>query len=113
MQQHQVVSREQWLVARREHLAREKEFTRWRDRLSQERRELPWVKVGKNYEFESSQGKESLVDLFRGKSQLIVYPFMYGPDWNEGCPSCSFWADNFNDIVIHRNHRDINLVAMA
>lgn len=113
MDKHKVVSREEWLVARREHLAKEKEFTRLRDQLSRERRELPWGKVEKTYVFDGPNGKESLADLFEGKSQLIVYHFMYGPDWDEGCPSCSFWADNFNRIVIHLNHRDINLVAVS
>lgn len=113
MQDHRVVSREEWLAARREHLAKEKEFTRLRDRLSRERRELPWVKVEKEYIFDGPNGKESLSDLFGNRSQLIIYHFMFGPDWEEGCPSCSFWADNFNGIVIHLNHRDINLVAVS
>jgi len=113
MQNHKVVLKEEWLVARKEHLAKEKEFTRLRDHLSQERRDLPWVKVEKEYLFDGPNGKESLPDLFQGRSQLIVYHFMYGPDWEEGCPSCSFWADNFNGIVIHLNHRDISLVAVS
>jgi predicted dithiol-disulfide oxidoreductase (DUF899 family) len=113
MQNHKVVSREEWLVARKEHLAKEKEFTRLRDKLSQDRRELPWVKVEKEYRFDGPKGKETLPDLFAGRSQLIIYHFMYGPDWAEGCPSCSFWADNFNGIIIHLNHRDINLVAVS
>ena len=113
MQNYKVVSKDKWLAARREHLAKEKEFTRLRDQLSQERRELPWVKVEKEYLFDGLNGKETLPDLFDGRSQLIVYHFMYGPDWAEGCPSCSFWADNFNGIVIHLNHRDINLVAVS
>ncbi len=113
MKKHKVVSREEWLVARREHLTKEKEFTRLRDRLSKERRELPWVKVEKQYVFDGPDGKESLADLFEGKSQLIVYHFMFGPDWDEGCPSCSFWADNYNGIVIHLNQRDINLVTVS
>jgi predicted dithiol-disulfide oxidoreductase (DUF899 family) len=108
-----VVSEEDWLTARREHLAKEKEFTRLRDQLSKERRELPWVKVEKEYLFESQNGKQSLAELFEGNSQLIVYHFMFGPDWDEGCPSCSFWADNYSGIVIHLNHRDINLVAVS
>ena len=113
MQNYKVVSKDKWLAARREHLAKEKEFTRLRDQLSQERRELPWVKVEKEYLFDGPNGKETLPDLFDGRSQLIVYHFMYGPDWAEGCPSCSFWADNFNGIVIHLNHRDINLGAVS
>ena len=113
MADHKVVSRDEWLVARREHLQKEKEFTRLRDQLSSERRELPWVRVDKEYLFESDNGSETLSDLFDGRSQLIIYHFMYGPDWEEGCPSCSFWADNFNGIDIHLRHRDINLIAVS
>ncbi len=113
MHNHKVVSRDEWLVARKDHLAKEKEFTRLRDQLSSERRELPWVRVEKEYLFDGPDGKETLSDLFEGRGQLIVYHFMYGPDWAEGCPSCSFWADNFNGISIHLNHRDINLVAVS
>lgn len=113
MQERKVVSRREWLVARKELLAKEKEFTRLRDQLSQARRELPWVKVDKEYLFHGPSGKETLADLFEGRSQLIIYHFMYGPDWAEGCPSCSFWADNFNGIVVHLNHRDISLVAVS
>jgi predicted dithiol-disulfide oxidoreductase (DUF899 family) len=113
MQNHKVVSSEAWLVARKEHLAKEKAFTRLRDQLSQERRELPWVKVDTEYLFDGPNGKETLSDLFEGRNQLIIYHFMYGPDWPDGCPSCSFWADNFNGIAIHLNHRDINLVAVS
>jgi predicted dithiol-disulfide oxidoreductase (DUF899 family) len=108
-----IVSSEEWLAARKEHLAKEKEFTRLRDQLSQQRRALPWVKVNKEYVFDGPNGPETLADLFEEKSQLIVYHFMYGPDWTEGCPSCSFWADNFNGITVHLNHRDINLVAVS
>ena len=113
MTNHKVVSREQWLVARKEHLAREKEFTRQRDQLSRERRELPWVKVDKEYTFEGPGGKVGLADIFEGRSQLIIYHFMFGPEWEEGCPSCSFWADNFNGVGVHLNHRDINMVAVS
>lgn len=113
MQERKVVSREQWLDARKEHLVREKEFTRLRDQLSRERRELPWIKVEKEYPFNGPNGKESLADLFDGKSQLIIYHFMFGPDWEEGCPSCSFWADNFNGIDIHLKHRDITFIAAS
>ena len=113
MENPKIVSRQEWFEARKVHLAKEKEFTRLRDELSQERRELPWVKVDKDYVFESSSGKQSLAELFEGCSQLIIYHFMYGPDWEEGCPSCSFWADNFNGIGIHLNHRDINMLAVS
>lgn len=84
-----------------------------RDQLSRERRELPWVKVDKKYLFDGPDGKQFLGDLFEGRSQLIIYHFMFGPNWEEGCPSCSFWADNFNGIGIHLNHRDITLVAVS
>ena len=113
MKNHKVVSKEQWLLARKAHLAREKEFTRQRDQLSKERRELPWVKVDKQYSFEGANGSQSLENLFDGRSQLIIYHFMFGPDWQEGCPSCSFWADNFNGIGVHLNHRDINMIAVS
>jgi len=113
MQERKVISREDWLIARKEHLAKEKEFTRLRDQLSRERRELPWVKVEKEYLFNAPNGKKSLADLFDGKSQLIIYHFMFGPDWEKGCPSCSFWADNFNGIDIHLKHRDITFIAVS
>ncbi len=113
MTKHAVVSRDAWLSARRELLAREKAFTRMRDELSAERRKLPWVAVDKTYRFEGPGGTETLADLFAGCRQLIVYHFMYGPDWAEGCPSCSFWADNFNGIDVHLRHRDIRLVAVS
>ncbi len=113
MQDHKIVSKEQWLSARRQHLAKEKEFSRLRDELSKQRRELPWTPVDKKYTFDGPDGKESLADLFGKHNQLIVYHFMYGPDWEEGCPSCSFWADNFNDIIVHLNHRNISMVAVA
>ena len=113
MKNHKVVSRDEWLAARMEHLAKEKKLTRLRDQLSQERRELPWVKVDKEYLFDGPNGKETLSELFEGRSQLIIYHFMYGPDWAEGCPSCSFWADNFDDSVVHLYHRDITLLAVS
>lgn len=110
---HPVVSREEWLSARTKFLAKEKEFTHLRDELSRQRRALPWVKVDKQYVFEGPKGKETLADLFEKRSQLIVYHFMFGPDWNEGCPHCSFWADNFNPIGVHLNHRDVTFVAIS
>ena len=113
MQNHKVVSREDWLIARQQHLAKEKEFTRLRDQLSQERRDLPWVKVDKPYIFDGPNGKESLSEVFAGRSQLLVYHFMFGPEWSEGCKSCSFWADNFNSIIIHLNQRDATMVAIS
>ncbi len=113
MPSHDVVSREEWLAARKAHLAKEKEFTHARDELSRQRRALPWVKVEADYLFEGPAGKESLLDLFDGSEQLLVYHFMYGPDWEEGCPSCSFWADNFDGLSIHLGHRDISMVAIS
>ena len=113
MSDRNIVSHEEWLAARQEHLRREKEFTRLRDQLSRERRELPWERVEKNYVFEGPNGRETLSDLFAGKSQLIVYHFMFGPDWGEGCKSCSFWADNFNGIDVHLKHRDATLIAVS
>lgn len=114
MTTHKIVSQEEWHLARQAFLAKEKEFTRLRDELSQQRRELPWTKVEKAYLFKGSNGQESLADLFAGKSQLIVYHFMYGPDWGErGCPSCSFWADNFNGIDVHLAARDATLLAVS
>jgi len=113
MEEHKVVSREEWLVARTQHLAKEKEFTRLRDQLSAERRRLPWVKIEKEYVFDGPNGKESLADLFDGRSQLIVYHFMFHPSWPEGCPHCSFWADNFNGIAVHLAHRDVTFIAVS
>ncbi len=113
MENHKVVSREEWLVARKEYLAKEKEFTRLRDQLSQQRRELPWVRIDKEYVFDGPNGKETLLELFEGRSQLIVYHFMFLPSWDEGCPSCSFWADNYNGIIVHLNHRDVTLVTVS
>jgi predicted dithiol-disulfide oxidoreductase (DUF899 family) len=108
-----IASREAWLIARKQLLSKEKAFTRLRDQLSAERRALPWVKVEKDYVFDGPNGKERLSDLFAGRSQLIVYHFMFGPDWQEGCPSCSFWADSYNGIVAHLQQRDVTLVAIS
>ncbi len=113
MTTHRVVSQEEWIEARRKHLAREKEFTRLRDQLSQERRELPWVKVEKHYVFDGPRGKESLADLFAGRRQLVVQHFMLDPSWTEGCKSCSFWVDNFDGITVHLEHRDVTYVAIS
>jgi len=113
MPNHRVVSHEEWLVARQAHLAKEKAFTRLRDELSAERRALPWERVDKAYVFEGPHGQQSLADLFGDQHQLIVYHFMFGPHWDEGCPSCSFWADNFNGIGVHLHHRDTALVAIS
>jgi len=113
MARHTVVSRKDWLAARIALLTKEKKFTRLRDQLSYERRQLPWVKVDKDYVFDGPQGKETLSELFDGKSQLIVYHFMFGPDWDAGCKHCSFWADNFDKIIVHLNHRDVTMVAAS
>jgi predicted dithiol-disulfide oxidoreductase (DUF899 family) len=110
---HKIVSHQDWMTARQSLLAKEKEFTRLRDELSQTRRDLPREPVTKEYVFEGANGKESLSDLFAGRSQLIVYHFMFGPDWKAGCPSCSFWADNFNGIIVHLNQRDVTMVAIS
>ena len=110
---HQIVSHEEWLTAAKAHLAKEKEFTRLRDELARERRELPWERVDKQYVFEAPEGRVTLADLFGRHGQLIVQHFMFGPDWNEGCPSCSFWADNFNGIDVHLAHRDTAFVLVS
>jgi len=108
-----VVSPAEWLAARKQLLAKEKEFTRLRDELSRDRREMPWEKVEKAYTFQGPNGRETLADLFDGRSQLIVYHFMLGPGWKEGCPSCSFLADHFNPAVIHLAQRDVTLLAVS
>src|SRR5881394_4153625 len=113
MQPHKIVSETEWIAARKAHLAAEKKFTEARDELSRQRRELPWVKVDKPYVFEGPQGKETLAELFGGRSQLIVYHFMFGPGWEQGCPSCSFLSDHFDGAVVHLAHRDVTLVAVS
>jgi predicted dithiol-disulfide oxidoreductase (DUF899 family) len=110
---HAVVSREEWLAARKELLAREKELTRLRDELSAQRRSLPWERVEKRYEFQTNAGTKSLAELFGDKHQLAVYHFMFAPDWQVGCKSCSFWADNFNGITPHLEQRDISFFAIS
>jgi predicted dithiol-disulfide oxidoreductase (DUF899 family) len=113
MTDHRVVSRDEWVGARRRLLDKEKEFLRLRDQLSAERRELPWVRLEKQYVFEGPAGKETLGDLFAGRSQLIVYHFMFAPEWEAGCRGCSFWADNYNGIIPHLNQRDVSLAAVS
>ena len=110
---HAVVSHDGWIEARTAFLKKEKEFTRLRDELSRRRRELPWEVVEKKYVFDGPSGKETLADIFENSSQLIVYHFMFNPASEEGCKHCSFWADNFNDIVVHLNHRDAAFVAIS
>jgi predicted dithiol-disulfide oxidoreductase (DUF899 family) len=113
MEPHKVVSQDEWIAARKAHLADEKAFTKARDALSRKRRELPWVKVEKDYVFDGPNGKETLADLFGGKSQLIVYHFMLGPGWEAGCPSCSYLADHFDGAAIHLEHRDVTFLAVS
>jgi predicted dithiol-disulfide oxidoreductase (DUF899 family) len=113
MTEHKVVSHDEWLSARQQLLAKEKELTRQRDALSRERRALPWERVEKAYVFEGPAGRETLAQLFGGKSQLAIYHFMLGPDWEAGCKSCSFWADNFDGIDVHLRHRDVSFLAVS
>jgi predicted dithiol-disulfide oxidoreductase (DUF899 family) len=113
MQSHPIVSREEWIEARKALMAREKELTRARDRLSEARRELPWVKVDKDYVFDSVDGEMQLGDLFKRRSQLIVQHFMFAPAWDEGCRSCSFWADGFERMIPHLAARDTTLIAVS
>ena len=113
MAPHKVVSQEEWLAARKAHLAKEKEFTRLRDELSKQRRELPWEMVDKSYVFEGPKGKESLAGLFGGRSQLMVYHFMMGPGWKEGCQSCSYLADHFDGMTIHLANRDVAFAVVS
>src|SRR5579859_4187951 len=109
MTDHATGTREEWLVARLELLQAEKELTRRGDELARMRRELPWVRIDKQYRFETDEGSASLADLFRGRSQLLVYHFMFGPDYNAGCPSCSSIADGFNGIGVHLANHDVML----
>src|SRR5260370_1517442 len=113
MNQQKVGAPAEWLAARKELLKKEKEFTQLRDQLSQQRGALPWEKVEKGYVFEGPKGKETLADLFGGRSQLIVYHFMFGPDWKEGCPSCSFISDHIDGSVTHLAARDVRLAVVS
>jgi predicted dithiol-disulfide oxidoreductase (DUF899 family) len=113
LQQHEIVTEDQWLNARKKLLIQEKELTHRMDELATRRRALPWVAVEKPYTFEGPNGKESLADLFDGRSQLVVYHFMFAPDWDAGCPHCSRWPDNFNGIIVHLNQRDVTMVAVS
>lgn len=108
-----VVSPAEWLAARKEFLAKEKEFSKVRDELSQMRRDLPWERVEKTYTFDGPKGKETLSDLFGGRSQLVVYHFMFGPGWKEGCPSCSYISDHFDGMTTHLANRDVTLVVVS
>jgi len=113
MEPHRIVPHDEWLAARKAYLAEEKAFSRARDALSKKRRGLPWERVDKTYVFDGPSGKETLADLFAGKSQLIVYHFMLGPDWDEGCPSCSLLADHFDGAVVHLAQRDVSFVVVS
>ena len=113
LDRHAVVSRQKWLAARTRLLAKEKAFTYARERLAAERRALPWVKVDEEYSFEGPNGPETLADLFAGRSQLVVYHFMFGPRDKVGCAHCSFWADNFDTIIVHLNQRDVTMLAIS
>ena len=113
MQHHPIVSRDEWLAARTALLAKEKEYTRLRDRLSAERRALPWVKVEKPYVFDTPAGRRTLAELFDGRSQLVVKHFMLGPGWKEGCVGCSFGADHIGGALVHLEHHDVSVVAVS
>jgi len=117
-----VVPHDEWVAARKKHLAKEKEFTRLRDQLSRERRQLPWELVDKAYAFEGANGKVSLAEMFEGRSQLVIYHAMFNPDtagprttWtaDAACYACSWWMDNFNGVTVHLNHRDITIAAVS
>jgi predicted dithiol-disulfide oxidoreductase (DUF899 family) len=110
---HEIVSSEDWITARKALLQTEKEFTHMRERLAEERRGLPWEKVEKQYVFDGSNGKETLADLFADKSQLVIYQFMFAPEWNEGCPHCSFWADHYDAMLPHLKQRDVSFVVVS
>jgi len=111
--EHKVVTQKEWLAARKSLLAKEKKFSKARDQLNQERRALPWVKVEKEYVFDSAGGKVTLGELFCGKSQLVIYHFMFGPGWKEGCPHCSFWADHYDSVNHHLGQRDTTLAVVS
>src|SRR6202047_1138526 len=111
--EHNIVSQEEWISARQELLKKEKESVRLRDQLSAERRKLPWAKVKKNYVFDAPGGKVTLADLFAGRNQLVIYHFMFGPDWQEGCPSCSFVSDHLDGTLPHLTARDVTMVTVS
>jgi predicted dithiol-disulfide oxidoreductase (DUF899 family) len=113
MMEHRIVSREEWIEARKALLAKEKEWTRLRDRLSAERRELPWVRIEKDYVFDGPLGPESLADLFAGRSQLVIKHFMLGPGWKDPCVGCSFESDHIDGVVVHLENHDVSYVAVS
>ncbi len=111
--EHKVVPHKEWLAARKRLLVQEKKLSKLRDQLARHRRELPWEKVEKEYVFDGPEGRETLSDLFEGKSQLITYHFMFGPGWKDGCPHCSFWADHYDSVRVHIGQRDTTLVVIS
>ena len=113
VKEHKVVSPKAWLAARKRLLVKEKKFSKLRDLLNRQRRELPWVNVEKAYVFDGPDGRKTLAELFDGKSQLIVYHFMFGPGWGEGCPHCSFWADHYDSVNVHLGQRDTALAVIS
>lgn len=113
MENHTVVSHDRWVEARKQFLIKEKQLTHLRDQLTRERLELPWEPVEKQYAFEGPRGRETLADLFAERNQLVVYHFMFGPDWDAGCPSCSLFADSFNGIVVHLQQRAVSFVVVS
>jgi predicted dithiol-disulfide oxidoreductase (DUF899 family) len=113
MTEHKTGTREEWMAARLALLAAEKELTRRSDELARQRRQLPWVRIGKDYRFETGEGRATLADLFQGRSQLLVYHFMFGPDYTAGCPSCSMIADGFNGFAVHLANHDVQLCAVS
>jgi predicted dithiol-disulfide oxidoreductase (DUF899 family) len=110
---HPVTSKDQWIAERKKLLAREKELTQLRDQIARERRALPWVRIEKNYVFDTPDGQRSLAELFEGRRQLLVQHFMFAPDWEEGCPSCSYMADHTDGMNVHLAHRDVTFVAIS
>ncbi len=110
---HPVVSRDRWIAERKALLAREKELTHLRDQIARERRALPWVRIEKNYVFDTPEGRRTLAELFEGRRQLLVQHFMFGPGWEQGCPSCSFMADHTDGMNVHLAHRDVTFVAIS
>ena len=110
---HRVVSRDEWVAERKTLLAREKELTRLRDQIAQERRALPWVRIDKSYVFDAPEGRRTLAELFEGRRQLLMQHFMFAPGWEQGCPSCSFMADHSDGMTVHLAHRDVTFVAVS
>src|SRR5688500_539383 len=113
MTEHEVGTREEWLAARKELLEREKELTRRSDELARQRQELPWVPLEKEYRFETDEGTRTLAELFAGRSQLLVYHFMFGPEYEAGCPTCSSIADSFDGFIVHLNHHDVTMLCIS